>query len=106
MGRLLRARGYHCSTEVTARFTGVPVKPAVEVQGDTVLVTYTRGGRDAYRLLQGPVPRGSLCRAVSQLAGSECTEAGGVMRSTMEESATVAVVRDSTLLVLRDLGVL
>ena len=76
---------------------------AVKVAEGGVIVTYTRGGTDAYELLQRRVPKRPLCVAVPQIAGSECTEAGGVMRSTMEETATIAVVRGDTLLVLHGL---
>lgn len=76
---------------------------AVEVAADGVLVTYTRGDTTAYQLQQQQVPGGPLCGAVPQLAGSDCVEADGMMRSTMEETATLAVVRGNTLLVLRGL---
>ena len=85
---------------------GETARPSeVEVVRGVVVLTYTRDGLDAYRLEQMPVPDRPLCRAVSQLAGATCTDAGGVMRSTMEEMATVAMVRGDTLLVLRDLVV-
>lgn len=75
----------------------------VEVDDGVVVVTYAGGDGPAQELHQQPVPRGSLCRAVPQIAGSECAEEDGVLRSTMEEMATVAVVRGDTLLVLRGL---
>lgn len=75
----------------------------VAVEAGVVVVSYTSGGRHTYTLQQQPVPRGSLCTAVPQTAGSECTERAGVLRSTMEEMATVAVARGNTLLTLRGL---
>lgn len=86
-----------------ARETARPTR--VEVVGDEVVFTYTRGSVYAYRLQQMAAPDGPLCRAVEQSAGSSCAEEGGVMRSTMEEMATVAVVRGDTLLVLHDIVV-
>ena len=65
-----------------------------------VTITYTRSGAPAYELRQLPAPTEPLCRAVDHVAGSDCSERDGVMRSTMEEQTQVAVVRGNTLLVL------
>ena len=83
--------------------TAVPTSVTVR-EGD-VVVGYERDGRAAYELLLTSVPEGDLCRAVPQVADSQCSERPGVMTSVMEEQASVAVVRGETMLVLRGLVV-
>ncbi len=82
-----------------------PRPTQVRVTKGVVFVTYTVSGRPTYTLTQQTVPVGPLCQSVAQPAGSDCTVGDGVLRSSMEEMATLAVVRGGTLLVLRGLVV-
>ncbi|MET3962674.1 hypothetical protein ABIE44_002608 [Marmoricola sp. OAE513] len=78
---------------------------SISVRAGAVVVTYRGEDGQDFRLVEQQAPSEPLCAAVEQIADSSCEESGGVMLSTMEELATLAVVRDGTLLVLRDVVV-
>jgi len=69
------------------------------VEGGTVSLVYKQSDLPDLTVRFVPLPDGSLCRGIDRLAGSDCSESYGVMRSDMEEMTTVAVARGDTAVV-------